>query len=423
MLSLAAQRLCAVSFLILGMCSCVCQERATLGVDAAVLPSRAAPANGSAVAVPLHSTATDAFVTPSGAPLDLRGVNIVPLGAEEPSRTLSGSHYTEIEREGFNAVRLVVYWDLLEPHRGRFDHVALHTLDRAIARAQASRLYVILDEIHLWGRRGMDGIPRWARRGDSVTSVLSNGGAYLRMLARRYREEPAVAGYDLVNEFHRYPIDQNSVLGAYNTLIRQVRAVDRNKIILIEPTYGDTSVAGALANFRILTERRNVVWSIHDYFAGGNADGYGADGGQAGNYTWDGRTGYAHPDPTELENHLLVQLRKMRAVRLPIWIGVFGIGAAAVNHDRWIADQVALFNKYGLGRMWWEYHTSSPFSATSDDYAWKRWTGLLLSNARRRGFPDMTPTAATGCQTVGRARATGGTRSVVTDRHPLCFAW
>jgi len=334
------------------------------------------PSAGPEVSGALHSTPAAPFVTASGAPVTLQALNVVPVWSSDPGNTWAKAHYDRIAAKGFNAVRFVLYWDDFEPASGAYNQTSLRTLDAAIARAKAAGLYVVLDEIHLWGLGGMNDVPLWARTGDSVTSVEANGAAYLKMLAERYRAEAAVAAYDIVNEFYRYPIDQNAVLRVYDELITEVRSVDRAKIVLIEPTYGDTSIAGA--DFANLTHRDNVVWSIHDYFAGGEDDGYATNGSQAGNYTWDGTSGYPSPDPSELERHLLVHVNAMRLVGIPLWIGEFGIGAGAVGHDRWIDDQVALFRKYGLGRSWWEYHTTGAFSATNSDYTWKPWVERLL---------------------------------------------
>jgi hypothetical protein len=307
----------------------------------------------------------------------LVGVNVIPVFKGSPGRTWPRERYDQIRAKGFTAVRFVLYWDVMEPARGAFDATSEATLATAIARARSAGLRVVLDAVHLWGPGGFADVPRWARTGDSVTTVQTNAGPYLQRLAARYRDEPAVAAYDLVNEFFRFPIDQNAVLRAYDALIARVRAVDPRKIVLIEPTYGDTSIAGKLADFANLTHRTNVVWSIHDYFAGGDDDGYGADGRQAGRYAFDGRTGYPTPDPGALRAHLLVQLTKTRAARLPMWIGEFGIGDGAPGHDRWIADQTALFARYGLGLAWWEYHTSGPLSATTAGFRWKPWVDLL----------------------------------------------
>ena len=329
--------------------------------------------------VPLHSTPAHAFVTPSGVPLQLRGVNMIPVWRDQPGRTWSQWHYLQIARRGFNVVRFVLYWDLFEPRPGGYDQTSLRTLDTAIARARSAGLYVILDEIHLWGPGGMKYVPGWGRTGDSVTSVRTNGGGYLKLLARRYRNDAVVAAYDLVSEFYRQPIDQNAVLRTYDFLITNVRSVDPRKIVVIEPTYGDSSIGGSLADFGNLTNRADVVWSIHDFFAGGDDDGYNVDGGQTGMYTWNGTTGYAHPNRNELASHLLVQLRAVQRAGLPMWIGEFGIGSGTANHDRWIADQVALFKRYGLGWAWWGYGTSDHFDITGNSDRWKPWTRLLIA--------------------------------------------
>lgn len=343
-------------------------------------PAAGGPVSGPFPAV-LHSTRTDAFVDPRGRPLRLVGLNVVPVWRNHRGRTWSLESYRRIRAVGFNVVRLVLYWDDFEPRRGQWDRPSLRTLDLAVGRARAAGLYVILDMIHLTGPGGLERVPTWARTGDSVAAVERNGAGYLRMLARRYRDEAAVAAYDPVNEFRRWPLDQDGVLRAYRYLIGQIRAVDPERVILVQPSYGDTSVAGNLADLANLGGGSNLVWSLHDYFAGGDDDGYDRDGGQAGAYTWDGRTGYQVSDPAALERHLLVHLEKARAAGLPVWVGEFGIGEGASNRDRWIKDQIRLFDRYGLGRAWWQYAGSGPFSATNADGSWKPWIRALLPQA------------------------------------------
>jgi hypothetical protein len=327
----------------------------------------------------LHSTATQAFVDANGNEVRLRGFNVIPVWGNSPGQTWDSAKYTQIRSKGFNAVRFVLYWDDFEPSRGTWNQTNLTTLDTAVSRATSAGLYVILDMIHLWGSGGFNDVPAWAKTGDSVTTVQTNGAGYLKMLAGRYHNQPMVAAYDLVNEFYRSPIDQNGVLRAYDSLITQVRTVDPAKIIMIEPSYGDSSIAGSLADFANLTNKANVVWSLHDYFGGGDDDGYDASGAQTGTYLWNGTTGYSSPNLTQLENHLLVHVNKTRAAGIPMWIGELGIGSGVANHDLWIDHQIGLFNKYGLGFAWWEYYTTGPLSATNSDFTWKPWVDRLLA--------------------------------------------
>ena len=361
----------------------------------------------------LHSTTAEPFVDAAGRAVRLHGFNLTPVWSGKPSQTWTLARYQQIRDKGFNAVRFVLKWSDFEPTKEAFNQTHLSTLDTAIARAKAAGLYVILDEIHLFGSGGFNYVPSWARIDDSVTSVRRNAAGYLKLLAGRYRSEPAVAAYDPVNEFHRWPIDQNGVLRAYDQLIREIRTVDPGKIVLVEPTYGDTSVAGDLADFSNLTDKRNVVWSIHDYFAGGDDDGYAADGSKSGAYVYGGRTGYPSPNPRELENHLKVHVDKTRAAGLPIWIGEYGIGDGVANHAQWIKDKVALFEKYGLGRGWWEYRTTSPMSATSSDGSWKPWIGLITPGATTTPPPADTAPPETS---ITSGPVEGGTSSSTSSR-------
>jgi hypothetical protein len=299
----------------------------------------------------LHSTSTHAFVAADGAPVTLKGLNVIPVWGRG---SLSRRRYEAIAAKGFNSVRFVLYWDDLEPRRGAYDHARLAALDTAIARAKAARLYVVLDMIHLWGSRGLRSVPAWARSGDSVSSVRANASAYIRMLARRYRDEPAVAAYDPVNEPHRWPIQQNAVLRMYDRLIAVIRGVAPAKIVLVEPTYGDTSIRDGCADLSKLTYRHNIAFSAHLYFAGGDDDGFGPSCEQVGRYAWDGRTGYEPPDPRPLRAHLRAYLDTLAAERIPLYVGEFGMGAGAANQSQWVRDMNGLFDQAGLSRAWWE---------------------------------------------------------------------
>jgi hypothetical protein len=159
----------------------------------------------------------------------------------------------------------------------------------------------------------------------------------------------------------------------YNSLIKQVRTVDPDKIVLIEPTYGDTPVAGALADFSNLSVKTNVVWSVHDYFAGGEDDGYRADGAQAGSWTWSGG-GYLTPTSSSLTTTSSSASRRRGSPGSPCGSASTGSRTGRRTHDQWIRDKTAVFNKYGLGRSWWEYYTIGGLSATTSTFAWKPWS-------------------------------------------------
>ena len=345
----------------------------------------------------LHATSTDAFVRADGTRVALTGLNVTPVWSNSPGKTWGRERYASMAAKGFNSVRLVLYWDDFEPSRGRFDQASLATLDKAVSRAKAAGLWVVLDMIHLSGPHGLEDVPRWAQSGDSVASVQANAHAYVRLLARRYRDEPAVAAYDPVNEPYRWPIDQNAVLRMYDALIGTIRRVDRDRVVLVEPTYGDTSIKGACADLSNLTHRTNVVFSIHDYFAGGDDDGFGSGCRQVGVYAWKDKAGYRAGDPGPLRAHLRAYLDKLRPAGIPLYVGEFGMAEGAVNRDKWVRDTVRLLDELHLGRAWWEYWTSADhgaFSATASSGQWRPFTDLLVSGRNAAQGP---------CGTAARA--------------------
>ena len=144
--------------------------------------------------------------------------------------------YARMRDWGFNVIRLGVIWDGLEPEPGVYDGAYLRRLDQQIAWARAHGLLVFLD-MHqdLYSVLYSDGAPAWATltggaphsdlggvwsdvyfTSSAVQTALDNFWAntpaadglgiqehYANAwahLARRYAHEPAVIGFDLMNE-------------------------------------------------------------------------------------------------------------------------------------------------------------------------------------------------------------------------------
>ncbi|MFD7879346.1 cellulase family glycosylhydrolase [Streptomyces sp. NPDC059766] len=180
----------------------------------------------------------------------LRGVNVnqlIDYGQPDPAKPtvwpLEDSDYALMARYGFDVQRLALSWSALEPRRGEFDEAYLARVRTAVDQAAAHGLHTVLD-IHQDtfskyvtaepGTRcranaspefGNDGAPEWATRTDGAqacgflgrdlapnvqqafTNLYDNtdgiGTEFARTwgrLAEAFADEPAVAGYDLLNE-------------------------------------------------------------------------------------------------------------------------------------------------------------------------------------------------------------------------------
>lgn len=167
----------------------------------------------------------------------LHGVNVVNKSPAEGYLFDAGPELFAALRDwGFNVVRFGVIWDGLEPEPGVYDEAYLARIDRQITWAKEAGLLVFLD-MHqdLYSILYSDGAPAWATLTDGAPHVDMGGvwsdayftspavqaaldnfwanapapdgvglqGHYAQAwahLARRYADEPAVIGYDLMNE-------------------------------------------------------------------------------------------------------------------------------------------------------------------------------------------------------------------------------
>ena len=241
-----------------------------------------------------------AIVTADGRQVLLRGVNVNQLGDYWQQRPdipatlpLTEDDLAGIRALGMNVVRLIVHWSRLEPERGRFDDAYIAQIREAVRWARRQRIYVVLD-MHqdAWGKhvasprsetcapgfsrqQGWDGAPAWATLTDGLPTCrlqireiapavgqawqsfyLDRAGIQSQLvrtwahLARAFAAEPAVAGYDLLNEPNTGygPVAEDATgLGLfYRRAIDAIRAAER-------------SVAGGFAH--IVFFEPSVIWS------------------------------------------------------------------------------------------------------------------------------------------------------------------
>ncbi|HWE92195.1 MAG TPA: cellulase family glycosylhydrolase [Pseudonocardiaceae bacterium] len=182
----------------------------------------------------------------------------------------------ETDRLGSDAVRLLIFWDRVEPRPGQFDENYLNAVAQRVSWYADNGVQVILD-MHqdLWGPSlsggGNDGAPAWATFTDGQpVKMQSNWGlTYLqpgedrafdnfwnttgehpqlrqqfadawRHVAARFAGNPGVLGYDLFNEpwdgdSSSPGFEVNQLAPFYQQVINSIRTVDGQHWILVEP--------------------------------------------------------------------------------------------------------------------------------------------------------------------------------------------
>ncbi|MDQ6422711.1 cellulase family glycosylhydrolase [Paenibacillus sp. LHD-117] len=265
-------------------------------------------------------------------------------------RYIAEDDIARIGEEGFNSVRLPINARFLqtgggEPATYREDRLAL--LDRVIGWCRTYRLYVILD-LHgaPGGQTGTNIDDSEFDRPDLFSDANHRREAVelWRMLARRYKDEWIVAGYDLLNE----PLPEwfsslnGEVMPLYKEMIGAIREADDRHMIVLEGVHWSTD------------------WTIFE-------DAFGDDPID-GNVLLQFHKYWNNPDTESISNYLACRDRW----NVPIFMGEGG-----ENNTDWYAGVFRLFDDHEISWNFWTWKkmdtTNSPCSIRKPD-GW----GLLV---------------------------------------------
>lgn len=317
---------------------------------AAVAPSPWASPPSSSPPPPrkaLHIEGTR-FVDGDGRTVLLRGVNafgrskVPPFAAADDAATLAA-----LPALGVDVVRLLFVWEAFEPSPGHYDRGYLEHIAAVADAAARLGLYVIID-VHQDAFSRFtddgcgDGFPRWALPdpdGDHLPDngaacrywqliTAMNGGpsraafrrlfdarsdvhrrylALLTTLARRFAAEPAVIGYDLLNE----PLvddEARQLSPLYAAAAGAIHAADPGAIAFFEPDPVRVNFAARPAQI-VTPPPGPAAYAPHFYDAGVVLFGQ-----------WTGCTRAA-------ERALALVAAEARAWNVPLFLGEFGVEA------------------------------------------------------------------------------------------------
>jgi hypothetical protein len=329
--------------------------KALLGLTLVLLLLCAVPAGGRAKFVTVRGRE---FVAPDGRVIFLKGINLgnwlLPEGymlkfksanspqrigvvlnqlvGEDAARRFWKAHLDNyvtaddirfIKRAGFNSVRVPFNYRLFvtEGEPRRLEGVGYEMLDRVVGWCGKEGLYVVLD---------MHGAPG-GQTGDNIDD--SWGYPFLfesdesqqltidiwRKLAARYAREPAVIGYDLLNEPIAHYFDAShfnpKLEPLYKRIVAAVREVDRNHVIFLGGAQWDT-------NFKVFGPPFDpkLAYTFHKYWM-------------------------------EVKQEAVQEYVDFSAkYGVPLYMGESG-----ENTDEWIASFRTLLERNNIGWCFWPY--------------------------------------------------------------------
>lgn len=162
-------------------------------------------------------------------------------------RYIGEADIARIAAEGFNSVRLPLHWRVLmeETEPATWKEAGWKLLEQVVAWCREHRLYVVLDLHGAPGGQTGTNIDDSERDLPELFTDERNRRltiALWRELAKRYKDEWIVAGYDLLNEplpdwFAAY---NSLVMPLYRDIIAAIRSEDSRHMIILEGAHWAT---------------------------------------------------------------------------------------------------------------------------------------------------------------------------------------
>lgn len=241
-----------------------------------------------------------------------------------------------LKRWGFNSVRLPMHFNLYtlpveqEPDSAKQTWLTkgFELTDSLLSWCKANEMYLVLDLHAAPGGQGNDlnisdrdstRPSLWQSPANQVKTV-----ELWRKLAERYKNEPWIAAYDIINEPNwgfEDPTDRNGLKESSNKPLRElmvkiteaIRSVDKNHIVIIEGNGWGNNYKGIFPLWD-----NNMVISFHKYWNFNDANSI---------------------------QHMLDARRQNNA---PVWLGETG-----ENSNTWFTDAVRLLESNNIGWCWW----------------------------------------------------------------------
>lgn len=227
---------------------------------------------------------------------------------------------------GFNSIRIPMHYNLFTlpieqepiPAENTWIETGFELIDNVLDWAAQYNMYVILDMHAVPGGQGTGSeINDYDPSKPSFWESQANRDKLIALwtrIAERYKDNPWIGGYDLINEPH-WDLGPGNVplRDIYERLTESIRATGDQHILYIEGNWYANDHSGLTPPWD-----NNLVYSFHKYWSYNNAN----------DLDW------------------ILPLREQHNV--PLWMGESG-----ENSNTWFTDAVSLFESNNIGWAWW----------------------------------------------------------------------
>ena len=185
-----------------------------------------------------------------------------------------------IRAMGMNLIRLPIWWADLQQLDGTWRTDAFSKIDWLVTNAWQRGIYSIIDLHGVPGGQSLADHTGQAGQNQYWTSTNYQYQTALiwSNIATHLRDNPGVAGYDLINEPYGAP-SRSALWAAYASLFQTVRAVDPDHIIFMEGTLDAWCWCWDALPPPMTYGWTNVVYEMHEYQWGSVSDPNGVMAG------------------------------------------------------------------------------------------------------------------------------------------------
>jgi len=263
-----------------------------------------------------------------------------------------------IKQSGFNSVRVPFSYRLFVSDTApeKLEGEGYRLLDDVVTWCKRENLYVILDMHAAPGGQTGDniddswGYPFLYENAESQDLLIN----IWRQLAARYRNEPAVIGYDLLNEPIAHYFDvvklNPKLEPLYRRIVAGIRQVDRNHVIFLGGAQWDT-------NFKVFGPPfdAKLVYTFHKYWM-------------------------------EVNRGAIQEYLDFRDKHnVPIWMGESG-----ENTDEWINSFRTLLDANNIGWCFWPYKRMDATSCVVSINSPAEWDAIIgFAEGPRTSFEEV----------------------------------
>ncbi len=297
------------------------------------------------------------------------GVNIANHSKSTPDRVplTTREDFQWLHGKGFNLVRYLIFWEAIEPERGRIDHEYLRKTMERVDQLEGLGIDVLLDfHQDLYAQRfGGNGFPEWTvneggkpftrqtpwHRNYWQPAVWHSYDTFWRsrdlqdryaeavmLVLRLVEDRPNVIGLDIMNE--PWPWKglgfERRMLGPFYARIAELRENEKLRVPLFFAPMLPTNT-GFRSGLRD-APGKDSVFAIHYYDAM-------VDGGAP--YRW--------------WNWLLmwrtvrVKVGEAERMKVPLFVGEFGLPSSNPGFHKYLGDFTGLLEQRGVGWAYWSY--------------------------------------------------------------------